>query len=127
MKQTIESFFTKEIDEIRKNIERIEIHLDKETSNSPRYSGQRAMLAIQQEHLELMKELNKNTQTYDEVITAIERNIISNEILHSKIAFKENPTKSQHSAEWWQTLHLIQFWSEILGRIHAWHKSIQLA
>lgn len=124
MKQTIQNFYTQEIEEIRKNIARIDSHLDKESSDSPRYSGQRAMLAIQQEHLELIQNLRKNSDTYDKVVDAIERQIMSNEIAHSKITFKENPSKSQHSAEWWQTLHLIQFWGEMLSRVHGWHKSV---
>lgn len=119
MKHTIEAFFAHEIEETHKNIDRLTNHLNEDEAESTRYSGQRTLLAIQSEHLALIETLKMNVETFDELTKQVQNNIIDNEVLHSKIRYQENPIHAQHSAEWWRTLHLIQFWTDFLSRIRA--------
>ncbi|GAB5490977.1 MAG: hypothetical protein Phog2KO_11920 [Phototrophicaceae bacterium] len=119
MKHTVDTFFAQEIEETHKNIDRLESHLSDDESDTTRYSGQRTLLAIQREHLSLIEGLQEQVKTFDELTRQVQNNIIDNEVLHSKVRYQENPIHSQHSAEWWRTLHLIQFWTDFLSRIRA--------
>ncbi len=121
MKDNVQDFMYHEIESIHKNIDRMQHHLEKD-SNPKIYSGQRAMLAIQREHLSLIEALQARVDTYEQLIGFCQNNIMENEALHSKIAYLGNPIHSQPSADWWRTLHLIEFWSDFLSRIHLWQQ-----
>ena len=118
MNRSVNDFLIHEIEEAHKNIDRIQNHMDHD--HSVHISGQETLLAIQQEHLDMIEQLQDQVHNYDDLVEICRDNIVKNEELHSKIAYRDSPIHSQPSAEWWSTLHLIQFWGDMLDRVHNW-------
>ncbi len=115
MSRTIQQFFTYEISEMHKNIDRIESHLSYGKHNP----GQQALLAIQNEHLAMIQDLKSKIHNGGDLSALCHQMIHENEELHRKIALRESD-RQQHSAEWWHSLHTIQFWSDFLHRYQSW-------
>ena len=120
MKRTVKRFLANESSETHKNIDRLEHNMPIEGSARV---GQLALLKIQKEHLDLLETLQSKVHSYDELEAICENKILENEDEHRKIAYKEIPASAQHSAEWWNTLHLMQFWSDFLNRVKAWERT----
>jgi len=120
LKHTIEDFFADKINELHQNIDRIEAHLDDTSSDTP--SGQRTMLAIQQEHLEIIEHVKAQTPTFEQLFSTCKAHILENERRHNAIQLRSKPIYTQQNADWWQTLHLIQFWSDFLNEAQKWHQ-----
>lgn len=118
MQRTVQDFLDHEIEELHKNIDRIQNHMT-DKFDSVASSGQSSLLSLQQEHLTLIEGVQNRVRTYHDLMSVCRQNILDNEQRHSKLAYRENTNHAKHSAEWWYTLHLIQFWSDFLSRVQS--------
>ena len=117
----ITDFLDYEISEMQKTIERITNHLDEKSLGEDRINGQLEILNIQRQHLDFVKQLRSRVDSFDAAIEACRQLVLENENQHRLIAQRE--TDVQHSSDWWNTLHQIQYGSDFLHRIQSWQRN----
>ena len=103
---------------IESNIDRLLRGLETyQDPNDPRNAGQRAMLAIQREHLALIEEMQAHVGDPAEVLTLCALQLAQTAMEHEKSRLHEHSHDGRHSDDWWKTLGRLDYLGKLTHEV----------
>jgi hypothetical protein len=118
---TIQDMLTHERSALTRTIERMERGIQVDTRAGLRIDGQKLMLDTQMNHLDTIDHLLANADDVHAALDDCRILLMMAEEAHRKAAQHDLlDIMHTHSDSWWNSLHDIEYYSDLIQRIEKW-------
>lgn len=122
--QTIQTMLQNERDTLYHYIDRLQRGIEVDSRAGLRIDGHQKMLDTQKEHLACIDHLIANASDFSAALEHCRDHLMLAEEVHRKAAQHDLLDISRgHSDAWWNSLHDIEYFSDLIQRIESWQKT----
>ena len=122
---SFQEFIKHEIEAIHKNIDRLNAGIQRYSKDESKALGMQLVIHEQEKQLQFLEQMQREVRNFDRAMILVRERLITTEQAHQKAADRDLSKNQAHSAEWWETLHQIEYLGEFIRRIHTWQTEVK--